>query len=441
MSTGRTLTPKPHDPSQINATKGPDLEKNIQKEVIPQWKKNKAPDGGLAAWSVVLGSWCVLFCTFGWINSVGIFQNYYESTLLRQYSASTIAWIPSLQIFFMYAMGPISGHLYDNYGPRYSILFGSLLHVFGLMMCSISKKYYQILLSQGVCSAIGVSIIFQPATSVIPGWFDNRRGIAYGLMSTGSSIGGVIFPIMIQRLIPEVGFAWAMRAGAFVILLLLTIANLTIRSRIPPSPRPVSRAALTQPLKEPKMLLVIAGFTLLTFGVYIPIDYLVVEGLSSGINTNLSQYLLAILNAGSFFGRLGAGMVADRIGTYNVFAVVCYLAGIFIIAIWIPATSTAGTIVFAVLFGCCSGAYVSLAAALVVKISPLPQIGYRVGLIFLFASIGGLTTNPIAGGILSHDNGSYLGIKVFAGVLLLAGTTCVFGTRLLHTGLKLVAIF
>lgn len=41
----------------------------IQQEVIPERKKSKAPDGGLAAWSVVLGSWCVLFCTFGWINS------------------------------------------------------------------------------------------------------------------------------------------------------------------------------------------------------------------------------------------------------------------------------------------------------------------------------------------------------------------------------------
>ena len=119
-------------------------------------------------------------------------------------------------------------------------------------------------------------------------------------MSTGSSVGGVIFPIMIQRLILEVGFAWAIRAGAFVILFLLTIANLTLRSRLPPSPRPMSRAALTQPLKETKMLLVIAGFTLLTFGVYIPIDYLVVEGLASGISTNLSQYLLAILNAGRY---------------------------------------------------------------------------------------------------------------------------------------------
>lgn len=106
----------------------------------PAKETDEAPDGGLAAWSVVLGSWCVLFCSFGWINcefllvvyttaprqqetgsmlctqrpncptclpnvlGIGSFQAYYESDLLKEYSASTIAWIPSLQIFFMYAM-------------------------------------------------------------------------------------------------------------------------------------------------------------------------------------------------------------------------------------------------------------------------------------------------------------------------------------------------
>lgn len=187
-------------------------------------------------------------------------------------------------------------------------------------------------------------------------------------MSSGSSIGGVIFPIMTQRLIPEVGFGWAMRIGAFLILFLLFIANLTIRSRLPPCPRPLSRSALTQPLREMKMLLVTAGFTLLTFGMYVPIDYLVVEGISNGLGTNLAQYLPAIMNAGryvpqlkmysltyhssnSFFGRLSSGIFADLIGTYNVFAIVCCLAGILVLALWIPTTSTAGTIVFAVLFG------------------------------------------------------------------------------------------
>lgn len=58
--------------------------------------------------------------------------------------------------------GPIVGRLYDRYGPRYLIFVGSFLHVFGLMMTSISTEYYQIMLSQSVCSAIGVSLIFQP---------------------------------------------------------------------------------------------------------------------------------------------------------------------------------------------------------------------------------------------------------------------------------------
>ncbi len=54
------------------------------------------------------------------------------------------------------------GKLYDSYGPRYLILGGTFMHVFGLMMASISTEYYQFMLSQGVCSAIGVAAIFQP---------------------------------------------------------------------------------------------------------------------------------------------------------------------------------------------------------------------------------------------------------------------------------------
>lgn len=68
-------------------------------ETVPQ-----APDGGSRAWLIVLGAWCTSFCSFGWINSVGVFQEYYERDLLREYSPSTIAWIPSLQIFFMTGM-------------------------------------------------------------------------------------------------------------------------------------------------------------------------------------------------------------------------------------------------------------------------------------------------------------------------------------------------
>lgn len=60
---------------------------------------------------------------------------------------------------------------------------------------------------------------------------------------------------MVIKLIPEVGFGWAMRACAFLIFALLVFANLTVRSRIPPTRRPFSPIAFVRPLREPTFAL------------------------------------------------------------------------------------------------------------------------------------------------------------------------------------------
>ena len=116
------------------------------------------PDGGWEAWLAVSGSFACLFCSFGWINAIGVFQTEWEKDQLRTYSPSTISWIPALEVFFMFAGGPFAGKIYDNYGPRWILFTGSFLHVFGLMMSSISSKYYQFLLSQGATSLVSFFI-------------------------------------------------------------------------------------------------------------------------------------------------------------------------------------------------------------------------------------------------------------------------------------------
>lgn len=141
-------------------------------------------------------------------------------------------------------------------------MIGSFLHVFGLMMASLSKKYYQFVLSQGVCSPLGASMIFYPSMTAVVTWFYQKRALALGITASGSSLGGVIFPIMVQRLIPEVGFGWSMRICAFLILGLMVVANLTIVSRIPPHPRPVRFMDFISPFKE-------LPFVLLTFGSFL----------------------------------------------------------------------------------------------------------------------------------------------------------------------------
>lgn len=69
----------------------------VQKPANP-WMDPKAfPEGGAAAWLTVAGSSACLFVSFGWINCVGVFQEYYQTHQLAKYSPSDIAWIPALQ--------------------------------------------------------------------------------------------------------------------------------------------------------------------------------------------------------------------------------------------------------------------------------------------------------------------------------------------------------
>ena len=148
------------------------------------WMDPKSfPEGGAKAWLTVAGASACLFVSFGWVNCVGIFQDYYQTHQLKEYSASNIAWIPALQskssssyrpiifltrlVFFMLFGGTFVGRAFDSYGPRYLMLVGTFLHVFGLMMTSISKKYYQLLLSQAICSSIGASMVFYPAFNCV----------------------------------------------------------------------------------------------------------------------------------------------------------------------------------------------------------------------------------------------------------------------------------
>lgn len=101
-------------------------------EAVNPWHPSQFPDGGKDAWLCLLGGFCCLICSFGWLNCLGVFQNYYQMHQLSEYSPSTIAWIPSLEIFVMFLPGPIVGWVNDNHGPKYLLIFGTFFHVLGL---------------------------------------------------------------------------------------------------------------------------------------------------------------------------------------------------------------------------------------------------------------------------------------------------------------------
>lgn len=143
-----------------------------------------------------------------------------------------------------------------------------------------------------------------------------------------------------------------------------------------------------------------------------------------------------MLTLQSLFGRLGCGYWSDIAGRWNVFVIAGATSGIVELALWIPATYQSAAIGFAVTFGFLSGAFVSLLAALPASVSPLPQIGYRIGVVMLVLSLPALTMAPIGGRILqsasSVDDG-WLHVKIFGGVMSLAGSAVVFYARTLYS--------
>lgn len=74
-----------------------DTEKAEKPPPNPWMDPKSFPDGGAKAWLTIAGSSACLFVSFGWINCVGVFQEYYQTNQLKDYTASEIAWIPALQ--------------------------------------------------------------------------------------------------------------------------------------------------------------------------------------------------------------------------------------------------------------------------------------------------------------------------------------------------------
>ncbi|KAI9892674.1 MAG: hypothetical protein M1814_001368 [Vezdaea aestivalis] len=371
-------------------------------------------------------------------GGIGIFQDYYSRNQLKQYSSSKIAWIPSLETFMMFFLGPLFGKVVDDNGPRVLLIGGTFLHIFGIMMTSICKEYYQFILAQGICSPIGASALFYAAMTSVGTWFFKNRALAYGVMASGSSLGGVIMPIMIDRLIPQIGFGWAMRATAFLMLGLLIFANLTVKSRLPPSPKPLVLKEFVTPLTEVPFLTVLIACMLFFFGMFLPFTFVIIQAQREGMSISLSAYLVPILNAASIFGRIIPGAMGDRFGRFNMMIVMSYFSAIIVLALWLPSRSNAPIIIFAALYGFGTGAFISLAPALIAQISDVRKIGVRNGALFAFISWAALVGSPIGGALITHDHGNFSQLQIFCGVLMMAGSTFFVVSRVYQEGWKVM---
>ncbi|EAW08219.1 MCT family MFS transporter [Aspergillus clavatus NRRL 1] len=393
-------------------------------------------DTGLVTWLQVLGSFFLFFNSWGMINTWGAFQSYYEQTLLSDVSSSTIAWIGSLQSFLLMLFGVVTGPLFDAGYFRALVIFGTIVLPFGLMMASISSQYWHLILSQGICIGLAAGCLFVPSVAILPQYFKRKRGLANGLAASGSSIGGVVYPIMFNQLQEKVGYAWATRALGFVAFGTCCFSLSLMRVRFLPTEKRklVQLSAFTEPAFVMFGVAMFLGF----LGFYNFLFYVQSFAIDTGIvDGNLGFYLLAMLNAGSTVGRIFPNFVADHAGPLNMLTPAATATAILAFA-WIGVHNVPGIICLAVLYGLCSGGFVSLPPVVMVTLTKdIRDLGTRLGMIFSMTSIGLLIGTPIGGAILS-DTHQYLGVQLFTACCLVTSAAIFAALRFSRTGFRLL---
>lgn len=237
-----------------------------------------------------------------------------------------------------------------------------------------------------------------PAYAAIGHYFNRRRGLATGLAATAGSVGGIVFPLVLQATLPRLDYAWSMRVLGFILLALAVPANLLVRTRLPPAERawPDLRLFL-----DPSLAACCGGIFFMEYGVLIPLTYVVSYAADHGLDPGESYVLPALLNAGSVVGRAVPGLLADRWGRFNMIILTVALCAVSILAFWLPAGgSKAVLMVFTVVLGFASGGDVSLLPVCVGQLCDSRDYGRFLSSSMLVASFGTLTGIPIGGALL-----------------------------------------
>jgi len=433
-----------------------DLDQDLSSTSINDDEDVEYPEGGLRAWLVVLGSFAGMIASLGIMNTVGVFQAYLATHQLSDYDDSTISWIFSVYSFLSFFGGVQIGPYFDAKGPKLLVFIGSILLLLSMLLLGLCTKYWQFMIVFGVLGGLGTSLMFTPAISSIGHWFLVKRGNATGIAATGGSLGGIIFPLMLQRLFPEVGFAWATRVMGLLFIGLVIIANFFIRSRLPPKPGG-SVLPDFRIFKDPAFALTTIGVYFAEWGLFIPIAYLTTYALSSGaMSQSFSYNLIAIFNAGSCLGRWAPGYFADRLGRFNTMILALLVCAISSFVLWLPATvlsehaddhlvhgkAIVGLIItFSIFMGFGSGSGISLTPVCVGQLCVTEEYGRYYSTCYTIVSMGTLTGIPIAGALLSACGGAFWGVAAFTGLCYTISLMAFSAVRVMKVGWGLRKVY
>ncbi|KAK1509321.1 major facilitator superfamily transporter [Colletotrichum costaricense] len=358
--------------------------------------------------------------TWGYGTSFAVYQLYYQQ--IFHLPSFQIAWIGSAQLFLYFVTGVITGPLADAGYTTELFLGGSLASCFGMFATSLSTKYWQIMLAQGICTGLGGGFMFMPAVANVAKSVKQNLTLAMSLSACGSSVGAIVFSVILQNLVPRVGFPWAVRGSAFVALSMCIVGNLLLR----PKKLQLEKRPLIdwKAFKSPNFLVFTAASFLIWFAVFTLLFYInSFARIRIGLSEMESNNFFLITNALAFVARPMSGIIADRyIGAINTFSFTSLVLGLASFG-WIGVQSRASMYVFSCALGFVNGAAQGVFPAASSSLADdVTKTGSWLGNIYAVCGFATLAGPPTMGAIINACGGDYTWAQACFGLILIFGS-------------------
>lgn len=374
---------------------------------------------------VVAGAFATQFAIIGVLFSLGLFVNVFE--LEFGWSRTLFSSASALAMFMMGTIAIVGGKLSDKFGPRLVLSVSGILFGLGLAGLSLISEPWHFFLFMGTLIAIGLGTHDVVTLSTVAHWYDKRRGMMTAVVKVGTALGQVIVPLIVAALIAGVGWRKTLLiVGVGAACVLFSAAMLM---RYPAEGEGASsilgKAVSGLGLSEAKksrtfMAMCLIQFLFFATMVAIPL-HLAPHGMDMGLSTAQAATLLSIVGGSSILGRLGVGILIDKIGCRNAMSICLFLLICALVSFSL-ANNHLSLGVITVLYGFAHGALFVVVSPMVAFYFGMRAHGELFGIVLFFGTIGG-AIGPIAMGATFDSLGSYtfafLALAIFALVALI----------------------
>ncbi|KZP33374.1 MFS general substrate transporter [Athelia psychrophila] len=383
--------------------------------VVPELVRNEsilAPvDGGFGAWSFLAAAFLVETIVWGFPSAFGVFLAEYLKNpvyLSQPGATSLLPLIGSLSTGIIYCSGVVIYPFTSRYPQwrRTLILVGGFICFASLFGASYATTVNQLVALQGVLYAIGGSLLYAPCLCYVSEWFVKKQGLANGVLSAGTAVGGLILPFIIPRLVAVHGASTALRYLSIAIGISLIPCYPFLKGRLPVArvQGPAARGAPDRAwLTSAPFWLLAAVSTMQGFGYFVPILWLPTFASNLDISDSNSSLTLAVLNGASAVGRVVMGYASDNIDPWLLILSTLGTSALATFILWgVLSNSFAGLLAFGLVYGVMAGGFTSLWPAIVRPIAKddVALITSLYGYLLLTRGIGNIASTPVSNALL-----------------------------------------